>query len=85
MDQMDQMDQMDLKSKKTPASPQTKYLAFFEKRIGGPGERGKTFFLVKKSFSSPPKPSTLSGKRACYFLRSRAWWCMVKKPRTGCG
>ncbi len=64
MDQMDQMDQMDLKSKKTPASPQTKYLAFFEKRIGGPGGRGKTFFLVKKSFSPFPRFPLISNSDA---------------------
>ena len=32
-----------------------KYPAFFEKEIGGSGGRGKTFFLVKKSFSSSPR------------------------------
>ena len=31
-----------------------KYPAFFEKGMGGPGGRGKTFFPVKKSFSPPP-------------------------------
>ena len=29
--------------------------AFFEKEMGGSGGRGKTFFLVKKSFSSSPR------------------------------
>ena len=43
--------------------PLNKYSAFFEKEMGGSGGRGKSFFPVKKSFSSSPRfPSPLIHK-----------------------
>ena len=48
------------------------YPAFFEKEMGGSGGRGKTFFPVKKSFSSSPRfPSPLIHKPEHGFEQGR--------------